>query len=204
MENLFTYALTVFMGFFAIMNPIANTPIFLGLTQGQSKEAKKSISKIACITAFLIGVVFIIIGKYIFELFGISIPAFKITGGLLILYVGFEMLMSKKSSIHNNNTQEDESNIAISPLAIPLLAGPGTIVTAMNYTTHASFVHIAIVIAIFALMIALTYVTFSLSDFIVKKLGNNLIAVIGKLMGLIIAIIGTGMIIEGIKLAFKI
>jgi multiple antibiotic resistance protein len=202
MENLITYALTVFMSFFAIMNPIANTPIFLGLTADETKESKKKIARTASITAFIIVVVFIIAGKYIFELFGITIPAFKITGGILIFYVGFEMLMSQKSKIHSTNSKE-KSNIAISPLAIPILAGPGTIVTAMNSVTNASFTHVAIVISIFALMIFLTYLTFTLSDIIVKKVGNNLISVIGKLMGLILAIIGTGMVTEGIKLAFK-
>ena len=201
MENLITYALTVFMGFFAIMNPIANTPIFLGLTEGETKETKKKIAKMASITAFIIVFAFIIAGKYIFELFGITIPAFKITGGILIFYIGFEMLMSQKSKVHSTGS-EDENSIAISPLAIPILAGPGTIVTAMNNVTDASFVHIGIVVAIFALMIFLTYLAFSLSDLIVKKIGNNLIAVVGKLMGLILAIIGTGMVTEGIKLAF--
>ena len=146
---------------------------------------------------------FIIAGKYIFELFGITIPAFKITGGVLIFYVGFEMLMSKKSTVHNNGVSEDKSNLAISPLAIPILAGPGTIVTAMNFVIDATYVHIGMVISIFAFIIFLTYLAFALSDFIVKKVGNNLIAVIGKLMGLILAIIGTGMVTDGIKLTFK-
>ncbi|WP_108868550.1 MarC family protein [Aquimarina aquimarini] len=203
MENLISYGLTVFMGFFAIMNPIANTPIFLGLVEGENKEKKKKIAKTASITAFIIVVAFIIAGKYIFQLFGITIPAFKITGGILIFYVGFEMLMSKKSKVHNNADSEDRSNLAISPLAIPILAGPGTIVTAMNFVTNATYIHIAIVISVFAIMIFLTYLTFSLSDLIVKKIGDNLISVIGKLMGLILAIIGTGMVTEGIKLTFK-
>jgi multiple antibiotic resistance protein len=203
MENLTTYALTVFMGFFAIMNPIANTPIFLGLVEGESPEKKKVIAKTASITAFIIVVAFIIGGKYIFELFGITIPAFKITGGILIFYVGFEMLMSQKSKVQSNTKTENINNLAISPLAIPILAGPGTIVTAMNFVTNATYVHIGIVISIFGLMIFLTYLAFSLSDLILKKVGGNLIAVIGKLMGLILAIIGTGMITEGIKLTFK-
>lgn len=203
MDNLFTYALTVFMGFFAIMNPVANTPIFLGLVEGENADSKKKIAATASITAFLIVVSFVIAGKYIFELFGITIPAFKITGGVLIFFVGFEMLMSQKSKIHNNAVSNISENTAISPLAIPILAGPGTIVTAMNFVTDADFIHIGIVIAIFALMIFLTYIAFSISDLVVKKVGANLIAVIGKLMGLILAIIGTGMIIEGIKLSFN-
>jgi multiple antibiotic resistance protein len=202
MENLITYGLTVFMGFFAIMNPLANTPVFLGLVEGEDKEGKKKIAKTASITAFIIVVAFVIAGKYIFELFGITIPAFKITGGILLFYVGFEMLMSKKSKVHNNPDSEGKSNLGISPLAIPILAGPGTIVTAMNFVPDAKWIHIGVVISIFALMTFLTYLAFVLSDFIVKKVGTNLIAVIGKLMGLILAIIGTGMATEGIKLTF--
>jgi len=202
--NLVTYTLTVFMSFFAIMNPIANTPIFLGLVEGESKESKKKIARTASITAFLIVISFVIAGKYIFELFGITIPAFKITGGILIFYVGFEMLMSQKSKIHSSNNYEPKSSPAISPLAIPILAGPGTIVTAMNSVTNASFIHIGIVIAIFALMIILTYLAFVLSDLIIRKVGADLISVLGKLMGLILAIIGTGMVTEGIKLTFNL
>jgi multiple antibiotic resistance protein len=204
MDNFVTYGVTVFMGFFAIMNPIANTPIFLGLVEGKDKATKKQIAKTASITAFIIVVAFVIAGKYIFELFGITIPAFKITGGILIFYVGFEMLMSKESSVHSTGNPKEASNLAISPLAIPILAGPGTIVTAMNFVTKATYVHVGIVISIFALMIFLTYLAFSLSDVIVKKIGNNLIAVIGKIMGLILAIIGTGMVTDGIKLTFNL
>ena len=191
------------MSFFAVMNPIANTPIFLGLTVGENKESKKKIAKTATFTAFIIVVSFVIAGKYIFELFGLTIPAFKITGGILIFYIGFEMLMSQKAKIHSSDS-EDKNNISISPLAIPILAGPGTIVAAMNNVTNASLVHIGIIIFIFALMIYLTYLAFSFSDLIVKKVGTNLISVIGKLMGLVLAIIGTGMIVDGIKLTFKL
>ena len=203
MEDLISYSLTVFMSFFAVMNPIANTPIFLGLTAGENSESKKKIARTASITAFIIVVSFIIAGKYIFELFGLTIPAFKITGGILIFYIGFEMLMSQKAKIHSSDS-EDKNNISISPLAIPILAGPGTIVAAMNNVTNANLIQIGIVISIFALMIYLTYLAFSFSDLIVKKVGTNLISVIGKLMGLVLAIIGTGMIVDGIKLTFKL
>ena len=203
-DSLFTYSLTVFTGFFAIMNPIANTPIFLGLVEGQTEVAKKRIARTASITAFIIVVSFVIVGKYLFELFGITIPAFKITGGILLFYVGFEMLQSKTSKIHHQEQVEVDEGVAVSPLAIPILAGPGTIVTAMNNVTNANFIHILIVILIFAVMIYLTYLAFSLSERIVEKIGQNLITVIGKIMGLILAIMGTGMTVEGIKLAFNL
>lgn len=201
-DNLFTFSLSVFTGFFAIMNPIANTPIFLGLVEGQNEQSRKKTAKTASITAFLIVVCFVILGKYIFDLFGITVPAFKLTGGLLLFYVGFDMLQSKKSKIHHQDQVPQEDDVAVSPLAIPILAGPGTIVTAMNHVTAGNYLNMAIVIFIFAVMILLTYLAFTFSNLIVKKLGHNLITVVGKIMGLILAIMGTGMTIEGIKLAF--
>lgn len=200
-SELLTFALTVFTGFFAIMNPIANTPVFLGLVGNRAEDERKKIAKTSCITALLIVSFFVILGKYLFQLFGITIPAFKITGGILLFYVGFEMLQSRPSAIHQQKSLEPDDGVAISPLAIPILAGPGTIVTAMSNVTGGNFLHVIVVIIIFAIMILLTYFAFLTSELIVKKIGNHLILVVGKLMGLILAIMGTGMIIDEIKLA---
>jgi multiple antibiotic resistance protein len=205
MNELATFAITVFTGFFAIMNPISNMPIFLSLTEGADKETKQRINLKAILVAFIIVAVFVLLGNFIFDLFGITIPAFKITGGILIFFVGFEMLQSKKSNIKNLRKVNIDENIAISPLAIPILAGPGTIVTATNFVANTtSYMYIAVVILVFALMCFLNYMAFTLSDIIAKKIGDNVISVIGKLMGLIIAIIGTSMIIQGIKLSFDV
>ena len=203
-NDLLTYSLTVFTGFFAIMNPIANTPIFIGLVEGKSPETKRQIAKESTITAFIIVVSFVIIGKYIFQFFGITIPAFKITGGVLLFFVGFKMLQSEKSKIHHILDADSDDSVAVSPLAIPILAGPGTIVTAMNDVTHGDFIHIGIVVVIFAVMILLTWWAFRASEKIMEKLGSNMITVISKLMGLILAIMGVDMLIGGIKLAFNI
>ena len=202
MEMLLTFALTLFTGFFAIMNPIANIPIFIGMMEGRDKKAQRAIAKTATVTAFLIVVFFVMLGKYIFQIFDITIPSFKLAGGVLIFFVGFNMLQSKKKEQKGVDENASDDGIAISPLAIPILAGPGTIVTAMNYAAEATYLQIGIIIAIFALITYMTFVAFMLSDTIVKKMGNSLIKVIGKIMGLILAIIGTGMAVEGIKLAF--
>ena len=204
MENLLAFSISVFTGFFAIMNPISNLPIFLSLTDGADKKTKQKINKKALFIAFIIVCVFVFLGKFIFELFGLTIPAFKIAGGILIFFVGFEMLQSKKSNIKHLQTTDFDDNIAVSPLAIPILSGPGTIVTAMNFVSDSSYIHTFIVILIFGLMCLLTYIVFSLSDLLVKKIGYNVISVIGKIMGLIISIIGVNMIIEGIKLSFDL
>ncbi len=202
-HTLFSFALVVFTGFFAIMNPIANTPVFLGLVEDQDAAARRATARKASLTAFIIVLAFILFGHLIFKVFGITIPAFKITGGILVFFVGQEMVRSKKSEVHGHNTDTSSGDdVAISPLAIPILAGPGTIVTAMNYVTEGSYLKTGIVIVIFALMALLTYISFILGDKVIDKLGKNIIMVIAKIMGLIIAIIGTGMVIEGIKLAF--
>ena len=204
-NEILLFSLSVFTGFFAINNPIAFTPVFISSVDGMSHDDKKIVARRATMLSFLIVISFIILGKYIFNLFDITIPAFKITGGILLFYIGFEMLMSHKSEIsHTGKAKPSTMDVAVSPLAIPILAGPGTIVTATNFVTDADYIHIAVVIVMFAIMSYLTYLTFSLSDRIVQKLGHNLIAVVGKLMGLILAIMGVGMIIYGIKLSFKL
>jgi multiple antibiotic resistance protein len=192
------------MAFFAIMNPIVNIPIFVKLTEGLSEKKKKEISKTATIVAFIIVIAFILVGKYIFQIFGLTIPAFKVFGGILIFFIGFEMLQSKKSSIQLNEKATFDQSVAISPLAIPVLAGPGTIVTAMNFVVNAHLLHLLITILIFALIVFLTYLAFIYSSYITKFIGEKNSVIIGKIMGLIIGVLGANMLIEGIKLAFNI
>lgn len=197
-------ALSVFTSLFAIVNPVVNIPIFLDLTAAADNAAKKRVAKMSVITAFVILLVFILIGKPLFDFLGITIPAFRITGGILLFYVGFELLSSRKSSIQSNDSgqvQKFDESIAVSPLAIPMLAGPGTIVAAMNYTTNQSLIGMGIIILMLVLVMVITYYAFVFSDRIFKFLGSNIIMVMGKLMGLIVAIIGANMVIEGIKSA---
>lgn len=204
MENIWAYILTVFMAFFAIMNPIANIPIFVKLTEGQSEKKKKEIAKTSCIVAFLIVFAFILIGQYIFQIFGLTIPAFKVFGGILIFFIGFEMLQSKKPVVHMEGDTSFDDGLAISPLAIPILAGPGTIVTAMNFVVKADFLYLGITILIFALIVAMTYYAFIYSVYIVRFVGDKKFVIVGKIMGLIIGVLGANMLIQGIKLAFNI
>lgn len=203
MENLGVLALTVFTSLFAIVNPVVNIPIFLELTSGADKATKKRVAKMSTLTAFIIVLVFVFLGKSIFDFLGITIPAFRITGGILLFYVGFELLSSKKSSIQSNtdNPIAFDESIAISPLAIPMLAGPGTIVAAMNYTANQNYAGMLVIVLALALVMFITYFAFIFSERIFKFLGSNIIMVLGKLMGLIAAIMGTNMVIEGIKSA---
>ena len=132
-NELVTFSIGVFTALFAVMNPIANLPAFLGLVEGTDKKTSTKIARQGVFIAFVIITAFVFLGKIIFELFGITIPAFKMTGGILLFKVGLDMLNSKTPSIHDQSAIPIDEGVAISPLAIPLLAGPGTIITAVNY-----------------------------------------------------------------------
>ena len=202
MEGIWVFAIAVFTGFIAINNPVGNVPIFLSLTRQADRSTKKMISRKATFTAFIIVSGFIILGKYIFDLFGLTIPAFKITGGILVFFVGFEMIRAQVSSIDNQKEVNFNEEISISPLGIPILAGPGTIVTAMNFTTTATYVQLGIILVMFALVMYLNHLAFLSSEYLVRYIGANKIVVVEKIMGLIIAIIGVNMLIQGIHIAF--
>ena len=196
---------TLFLAFFAIMNPIANAPLFLALTEEFDADTKRMIALRAVVIAFLITGAFAIGGRAIFSAFGITLPAFRIAGGLMVGLIGYHMLQGENSRLHtptaedNDNSREAALDIAITPLGIPMLAGPGTIATAMNFAAESSVAEIARVLAAFALMCALTFAAFVGSGWLSRVLGQNAIKVVSRLMGLILAVIGVQMLIEGIR-----
>jgi len=214
MHELILFSGTVFMGMFAIMNPIANTPIFLSLTQSNTPVERRKLAFQSVFYAFIIVGVFCVSGHFIFTLFGITLPAFQITGGILLFFVGYSMIQGKKSAVHHfpdsadkeikQKHEDGEMNIAISPMAIPILAGPGTISTAMNFVGASSGVtHILIVLISFAALCILTFVMFVYGEKLVKFLGRGVIGVITRIMGLILSVIATQMLITGIQGAIQ-
>lgn len=213
-NNLWLFIVTVFMGFFAIINPLNTTPIFISLTQNvESDKIKKRIAVKSVLYTFIIIALFCVSGKIIFHVFGITLPAFQITGGILLFTIGVNLLHGQKSHIQHPSDQEkkaglkdrfdagDES-IAISPLAIPILAGPGTISTAMNFvgaTTKLSpFIHTGVVVIVFAVMCLITLILFLLGERLIKFIGQSLISIVSRIMGLIVAVIAVQMVISGI------
>ncbi|RXK87578.1 NAAT family transporter [Chlorobaculum sp. 24CR] len=208
MENLWVHALTVFMGLFAIMNPIANVPIFLSLTEGDDEKTTAMVASRALLLAFLIVSVFSVAGKLIFDLFGITLPAFQITGGLLVFLIGFHMLQGDQSSVQHPSEKDKKKSleaalsVTISPLAMPILAGPGTIATAMNFSTGENFMDMAVTIAMFGVLCIITYVLFVSGGKFVTYIGPSALGVITRMMGLILAVIGTQMVITGMHGAF--
>jgi multiple antibiotic resistance protein len=210
MKNILIHAVTVFMGFFAIMNPIANVPIFLGLTSGDDKQTTTTVALRSLTLAFIIVTLFSVAGKVIFELFGLTLPAFQITGGLIVFLIGFHMLQGGHSSVQHPSEEDKQKSreaalsVAVSPLAMPILAGPGTIATAMNFSAGGGFMEMAVTIIMFAVLCAVTYILFIFGEKFVTYIGASALGVVTRMMGLILAVIGTQMVIEGLHGAFKL
>lgn len=203
MNDLYTQMITVFMGFFAIMNPIANTAAFAGLAGNRDNSEQFRIAAKALIITFVVILLFSLLGKMIFHLFGITLPALRITGGILVLLIGYHMLNGAGSNLHSAE-KSDTSDIAVSPLAVPLLAGPGTIATAMNYSASGGLRGIVITVSVFAVMCFITFLCFIFSSKILAVIGQGALGIITRLMGLILAVIGVQMTIAGITGAFNI
>mgnify|MGYP001369157507 CR=1 FL=1 len=203
MDELYNFGITVLMGFFAIMNPIGNAPIYIGLVEGYSDAEKGRIARKSVLFAFIIVSIFVILGGIIFKVFGITIQAFQIAGGILLFLVGYQLLHGNESRMHHPNPEEGvggSNDVAISPLAVPILAGPGTISSALSFTaTNSTPSHVAVVVGVFAFVCLLTYLAFVYSKKIMALLKPDLIKVASRLMGLILTIIAVQMMILGIK-----
>ena len=112
MSELLPHALSVFLGFFAIMNPVANTAVFVSLTANDSPSVQKYIAYKALALTFCIVLVFALLGKTIFELFGITLPALRIAGGILVFLIGYQMLHGESSRLHSSQ-DAGETDIAV-------------------------------------------------------------------------------------------
>ncbi len=203
-HNELVFLLTVFMGFFAIMNPIGNIPIFMGLTSDFPPEVQREIARKSVLQAYIIVAIFVVFGSLIFKLFGISLPAFQIAGGILVFLIGLDLLHARHSKMHQPRPnvplpEESPDDIALTPLATPILAGPGTISTAINFAGEGGhWVKIAEVMFVFAVICGLTYLAFILSNRISRAVRPRVIRLVGRLMGLILTIMAVQMILSGI------
>ncbi len=196
---------TVLMAFFAIMNPVANAPIFLGLTEALDAESRRGVASRAVLLAFVIVAAFTVFGRTIFTLFGITLPAFRIAGGLLVGLVGFHLLQGQESRVQvptaddTARSRDAALGIAITPLAMPILAGPGTIATAMSFAADSTGAELIRVLGALVLICAMNWLAFVGGERLVRLLGQNAIKVVTRLMGLILAVIGVQMVLLGVR-----
>jgi multiple antibiotic resistance protein len=153
--------------------------------------------------AFGIIVVVSLAGNLIFKVFGISLATLRITGGIVLFIIGYQMLQGASSHSHKPSdadvaaSKEAQLSVAVSPLGVPMLAGPGTIATAMTFAAG-GWLNIAISLTSFTVICAVTYCCFHYSDRLVAFLGQNGMNVMTRLMGLVVASIGVGMLLAGL------
>ena len=203
MSSQFFYA---FMAFFAIMNPISNLPAYMALVADDSQKISRKIAFRSLLIAFVIITVFIFSGDFIFKVFGITIVSFRIAGGILVAVIGYHMINGNHSPSYKGMEQQavnsDPMSIAISPLAMPLFAGPGTITTALSLANGGLRNQLMTVVA-FALLCVITYLLLRSAKQIAGFLGKNLMKIITKMMGLLLFSIGIQMIIVSVQTLIK-
>lgn len=203
MSSQFFYA---FMAFFAIMNPISNLPAYMALVADDSQKISRKIAFRSLLIAFVIITVFIFSGDFIFKVFGITIVSFRIAGGILVAVIGYHMINGNHSPSYKGMEQQavnsDPMSIAISPLAMPLFAGPGTITTALSLSNGGLQNQLITVVA-FALLCVITYLLLRSAKQIAGFLGENLMKIITKMMGLLLFSIGIQMIIVSVQTLIK-
>ena len=211
MQDIWLHSITVFMGFFAVLNPLGNLPVFLGMVKDFDDKTQKRVALRSVTVAFVIILIFSAFGHIIFRLFGITLPAFQIAGGIIVFIMGYQLLNARDSSIQSQEhiPREDQARLAgdmaITTLGTPLLAGPGTISAAMNFVgEQKSVLNSGLVVGIFALMCVITYFLFISGKYLARKLNPGILKVITRIMGLILAVIAIQMLLFGLEGAIGI
>ncbi|MCX6691981.1 MAG: NAAT family transporter [Methanoregula sp.] len=206
-----TFALLALSSIIIIVNPLGATLIYVSLTTSLDRAQKDVIAKDSCRFALIVLLIVAVLGAWILQLFGITLEAFRIAGGILLFGIGMEMVYAKTSRTKLTATEKYESrdtdDIAIMPIAIPMIAGPGAITTTivmMNEAQAMTPVAVAVVIISLVLSIAITYAMMKNSDYIMTKVGQREYRAINRLMGMLLIAIAVQFIINGMKIAFPL
>lgn len=193
---------TTFGFIFALIDPLGYVPLFLAMTATDSKERRQRMLRRACTTAFLVLLIFILLGHSILGFFHISIPALQISGGLILLFIGFEMLNLLHSKEPLTPSEENEASqkddISIVPLAIPMLSGPASIVAVVVLTAKSSAVanYLVVIVSVF-LTLLITYFVLSASERIMKVVGLTGVNAASRIMGLLLSAMAVQFVIDG-------
>ena len=187
---------------FTLINPIGITPLLVVMTERFSKDERINIAKKGSLTAFITLILFAILGSFIFNFFGITIEAFQIMGGILFFRNGLRMLDAKVGRSRTTPAEQEESqesdDIAISPIGIPLIAGPGAITATMLLSSQTpqlySYATIGLSISV---VLSFVYIILRNGDVLIRVLGTSIMRIIQRLMGLILLVIAVQFVING-------
>lgn len=203
MNDLLQFALITFTSVLFIVDPIAVIPTYLVITQGETATQRRDTARRACIAAALLLIVFALAGRLIFHLFGITMPAFRIAGGLILWLVAMDMLRGERRTqespveITEGKQKED---VAVTPLAVPMLAGPGAISTVMVLAGQARTAtqHLLVYLSI-VLTAVLSWIALRVGERLVIWLGETGIRVTTRIMGLLLAAVAIQFVLTGVK-----
>lgn len=198
-----------FAGLLAIVNPIGSIPIFINLTNDLGDAERLQVGRTAAIAAGVVLLITLLSGEAFLRFFGISIASFRVGGGILILLMSVSMMHARTSPVKHTEEEAldsaEKETVAVVPLAIPLLAGPGAISTVILYAQrHDSGAHYFMLSVIIVLVSALTWASYRAAPFLAKTLGRTGINIVTRIMGLIMAAIGVEFIANGLKQLFPI
>jgi multiple antibiotic resistance protein len=193
-----------FSSLFSVVNPFAAMPIYISLMEGHTDSEKIRTARKASTYMFFVLIIFLLIGTFILSFFGISLPGIQIAGGLVIVRSGFSMLSpqngGKKLTKKDQEAAMEKEDVSFSPLAMPLLSGPGSIAVVIGFGSEAQGITDYIVngVAVFATAF-LAYLILRISPKLVKYIGSSGMSVITRMMGFIVLAIGVQFVINGIS-----
>ncbi len=198
-DTLFIRAL---VGVFVIVNPFGNVPIFISLTSKLTSEERRNAIIKSMIIATAILLVFALIGKVLFDLLNVTLDSLRIAGGLLMLAIAFDMLMGKSPASRIDEEEERES-VAVTPMATPLLAGPGAMTTVMIYMNDAptQVIKGSILVAIMIAMAA-GFIILINCETVYNLIRKDGARVLTKIMGIVLATIAIEMVVNGLLNVF--
>ena len=200
--SLISFALLCFTSFFTLTNPLGTMPVFLTMTNGMDEHQRRAIVRRATVVAFITVLVFTFSGQFLFKFFGISTNGFRIVGGVIIFKVGFDMLQARYTSLRlkRDEIKTYANDISITPLAIPILCGPGAIANAIVLMQDAHTLEMkGVLIAVIAFIYLFAYIILGFSTRLVHYLGETGNNVMMRLMGLILMVIAVECFVGGVR-----
>jgi multiple antibiotic resistance protein len=205
MEEFFTALGLSFVALIPLINPVGAIPVFCTLTADTSTPQRQKMALKTSLNVLIILLVFYFVGEFLLEFFGISLGVLKIAGGLIVAHTAWEMLTSKgKLSDDEHIEIKEKEDISFTPMALPLLSGPGAIGVAIGLSIQGTRIDYTIGIAIGILLTAVTvYVALLLATPLFKILGKTGIGVLNRIMGFFILAIAVQLIVNGIMMLFK-
>jgi multiple antibiotic resistance protein len=202
-SDLARFALITFTSIFFIVDPLAAVPTYLIITQNETAEERRRTALRACVAMTVLLVVFAATGNLIFRTFGITLPAFRTAGGLILWFSAMEMLRGERPTREGRvELQEarEKEDVALVPLAIPLLAGPGAISTIVVLAGQAHEPpHVVLVYGAIIATGLVSYITLRVGEPLLRQLGNTGIRVMTRVMGLLLAALAVQFVLTGVK-----